>query len=294
MTASSPYFSEANSEQAVIGRTGPNANPRAKLIFDSLVRHLHAFLKETEPSVEEWMQGIQFLTRTGHLCTDWRQEFILLSDTLGASMLVETINNRKSSGETESTVLGPFHVAHAPHRPNGANICLDGKGEPLWVSGSVRDVEGRPIPGALLDVWQANAEGFYDVQQPNIQPDHNLRGLFEADAEGRYAFRTAHPRHYPIPDDGTVGEMLRALDRRPNRPAHIHFIVGADGFKPLTTHIFTRDCPWLNDDAVFGVKESLIADVLTINDRGRAEALGLPNPFREVTWDFVLGRHPTL
>jgi catechol 1,2-dioxygenase len=287
-----PFFTEANSEDVVISRAGPQANVRMKQITESLVRHLHAFVKETEPTMQEWMQGIQFLTRTGHLSTDWRQEFILLSDVLGVSMLVETINNRKTSGETESTVLGPFHVSNAPRYANGANICLDGKGEPVWVSGTVRDVDGQPIQGALLDVWQANEDGFYDVQQKGIQPDNNLRGIFTSDAQGHYSFRSAYPRYYPIPFDGTVGDVLKALDRNPNRPAHLHFIVSADGFKAVTTHIFTPECPWLKDDAVFGVKESLIADFRKVDDPARARELGLGNPFREVTWDFVLSRLP--
>lgn len=284
------YFSEEHSEDVVIQRSGPDANPRVKQLVDSLVKHLHAFIKETEPTMEEWMQGIEFLTRTGQLCTEWRQEYILLSDTLGVSMLVETINNRKSSGETESTVLGPFHVSNAPRYENGANICLDGKGEPVHVSGIVRDVEGNTIAGATLDVWQANEDGFYDVQQKGIQPDYNLRGIFTSDAQGRYFFKSAYPRYYPIPDDGTVGKMLKALDRQPNRPAHIHFIVSSPGFKPVTTHIFTPTCPWLKDDAVFGVKESLIADFRKSDDKTRAAELGFKTPFWEVEWDFVLSR----
>jgi catechol 1,2-dioxygenase len=254
------------------------------------VRHLHAVVKETEPTLSEWMQAIQFLTKTGQMSSDWRQEFILLSDTLGVSMLVETINNRKRSGETESTVLGPFHVSNAPCYANGANICLDGKGAPLWVEGRVRDVDGKPIAGATLDVWQANEDGFYDVQQKGVQPDMNLRGIFTSDNEGRYFFRSAYPRHYPIPHDGTVGALLKALDRQPNRPAHVHFIVSAPGFKPVTTHIFTPDCPWLGDDAVFGVKKSLIADFKKSADAEFAAARGLPVPFWKVEWDFVLSR----
>ncbi len=272
------YFTEEHSEDVVIARSGPGANPRIKQIVDALVRHLHAAIKETEPTLDEWMQGIEFLTKTGHLSTEWRQEFILLSDTLGISMLVETINNRNNAGETESTVLGPFHVSNAPRYPDGASICLDGKGEPLFVSGSVRDARGNPIAGATLDVWQANADGFYDVQQKGVQPDNNLRGVFTSDAEGKFHFQSVYPRYYPIPDDGTVGAMLKALDREPNRPAHIHFIVSAPGFRPVTTHIFTPDCPWLRKDAVFGVKESLIADF-------RKSSGGW-----EVEWNFVLSR----
>ena len=285
-----PFFSEAQSEAVVNARAGPNADLRVKQIVESVVRHLHAVVKETEPTLDEWMQAIQFLTRTGHLSTDWRQEFILLSDTLGVSMLVETINNRKPGGETESTVLGPFHVSNAPRYANGANICLDGKGEPLWVEGTVRDIRGQPIAGATLDVWQANEDGFYDVQQKGLQPDHNLRGVFTADLQGRYSFRSAYPHFYPIPDDGTVGNLLKALDRQPNRPAHIHFIVSAPGFKPVTTHIFTPDCPWLRDDAVFGVKQSLIADFRRVQDPAKAKARGLAESHWEVTADFILSR----
>ncbi len=275
---SSVYFSEKKSVEVVQGRVGKNANKRAKVLVNSLVKHLHAFIKETEPTLDEWMSGIQFLTKTGHMSTDWRQEFILLSDTLGISMLVETINNRKKTGETESTVLGPFHVSNAPRYANGANICLDGKGEPLLVSGTVRNVKGKVIAGATLDVWQTNEEGFYDVQQEGIQPDHNLRGIFTTDEKGRFNFTSAYPRFYPIPTDGPVGDLLKGLDRNPNRPAHIHFIVSAPGYKPVTTHLFTSDCPWLKDDAVFGVKESLIADFKKKGNHW------------EVEWDFVLSK----
>jgi catechol 1,2-dioxygenase len=194
------------------------------------------------------------------------------------------------SGETESTLLGPFYIPNAPRYGNGANICLDGKGAPVWVHGRVTDAEGKPIAGATLDVWQANEEGFYDVQQKGVQPDMNLRGVFTSDADGRYCFRSAYPRFYPIPYDGSVGDMLKALDRNPNRPAHLHFIVSAPGFESVTTHIFTPDCPWLRDDAVFGVKESLIADFKDIDDPERAKALGIPNPFKTVEWNFVLAK----
>ena len=284
------YFTVKNSVKVVQDRAGPKANRRVKFLVDTLVKHLHAFVKEARPTMDEWTYGINYLTRTGHLCTDWRQEYILLSDVLGISMLVETLNHDKISGETESTVLGPFYIANAPKYPNGANICLDGKGEPVYMRGKVTNSKGKPIPGAILDVWQANEDGFYDVQQKGIQPDMNLRGVFTADEKGNYSFRSAYPRYYPIPYDGSVGDLLKALDRSPNRPAHLHFMVSAPGYETLITHIFTPDCPWLKDDAVFGVKESLIADFKTVDDPKRAAELGLPNPFREVEWNVVLSK----
>jgi protocatechuate 3,4-dioxygenase beta subunit len=289
--AGTVYFSEENSEEAVIARMDKSkVEPRLYEVMVALVKHLHAFVKEVEPTNEEWMQGIRFLTKTGQMCTDWRQEFILLSDTLGVSMLVETINNRKPSGATETTVLGPFYVSDAPRYPNGANICLDGKGEPLLVRGRVTDLEGRPIKGALLDVWQANDEGFYDVQQKGQQPDMNLRGVFTTEADGSYWFKSAKPRFYPIPDDGTVGKMLKALGRHPFRPAHIHFIVGAEGYRPITTHVFDPDDPYLSSDAVFGVKESLIVDFRKVEDQAEIARNGFPGPYWETVCDFVLAR----
>jgi protocatechuate 3,4-dioxygenase beta subunit len=282
------YFTVKDSVKVVQDRAGPKADKRTKEVFNSLVKHLHAFIKETNITLDEWMYGIQFLTKTGHLSTDWRQEFILLSDTLGISMLVESINNHKMSGETESTVLGPFYIPNAPRYPNGANICLDGKGEPVWIHGKVTDVKGRPIAGVTLDVFQANDEGFYDVQQKGIQPEMNLRGVFTSDKDGKYYFRSVTPRYYPIPFDGTVGKMLQALDRNHNRPAHLHFIISAPGYEKVITHIFTPDCPWLKDDAVFAVKESLIADFKMIDDPKKAAELGMPNPFRICEWNVVM------
>lgn len=289
-TRGTGYFTEENSAEVVIGRTAPTIEPRMREIMTSVIRHLHEVAKEVEPTLDEWMAAIQFLTKTGQMCTEWRQEYILLSDTLGVSMLVDAINNRKPSGATESTVLGPFHVAGAPRKDSGADICLDGKGEKLFVSGRVIDTAGRPVPGATLDVWQANDEGFYDVQQKGIQPDMNLRGLFTTDADGLYWFRTAKPHYYPIPDDGPVGQLLHRMGRHPYRPAHIHFIVAADGYRPVVTHIFTPDCRYLHSDAVFGVKESLIGDFRQIDDPARAAKLGMENPFWELAADFVLTR----
>lgn len=234
------------------------------------------------------MEAIFFLTRTGHTCTDWRQEFILLSDVLGVSMLVDAINNRKPSGASESTVLGPFHVADAPELPMGANICLDQKGEDMVISGRILDTDGKPVENAVLDVWQANDEGFYDVQQKGIQPDFNLRGIFRTSKDGHYWFRAVKPKYYPIPDDGPVGQLLAALGRHPYRPAHLHYIIKANGFETLTTHIFDPDDPYIHSDAVFGVKESLLAEFKLTEDPTRAKDLSFRGAFWQVEHDFVL------
>jgi catechol 1,2-dioxygenase len=247
-------------------------------------------VKDVELTEEEWGVAIDFLTRTGQRCSDVRQEFILLSDVLGVSMLVETINHRTGGTSTESTVLGPFHMVESPPRELGENIALDGKGEPCLVTGRVTGPDGEPLAGALVDVWQANDEGFYDVQQPGVQPERNLRGLFTADAEGRFWFRSIVPSYYPIPDDGPVGELLAATGRHPNRPAHLHFIVAAPGYRSVTTHVFVADSPYLDSDAVFGVKESLVRAVPEVDDPARAAEVGLANPFRTLTFDLTLLR----
>jgi catechol 1,2-dioxygenase len=246
-------------------------------------------VKEVEPRFDEWLAAVQFLTRTGQICDEKRQEFILLSDTLGVSMLVDAINHRKPSGATESTVLGPFHVAHAPVMQMGDSISRDQKGEPLVMSGRVLDQRGAPIRGALLDVWQASADGFYDIQDER-QPSMNLRGLFRTGDDGRYFFRTVKPSSYPIPTDGPVGAMLTALGRHPMRPAHVHFIISADGCEPLTTHLFVAGDPYLESDAVFGVKDSLIVPFVRHDDQTEAALAGVTSPFYTAEHEFVLVR----
>ncbi|MCG5077510.1 intradiol ring-cleavage dioxygenase [Paraburkholderia tagetis] len=284
----SAYFDEEHSADVVNGRMGQDINPRLKQVMSVLVKHLHAAVKEIEPTHDEWFAAIRFLTETGQMCNEWRQEYILLSDILGVSMLVDAINHRRPSGATPNTILGPFYVENAPQYENGANICLDGKGEPLVVAGRVTDISGNPIPNAKLEVWQTNDDGFYDVQQKGIQPDSNLRGVFTSDAEGGYSFKSVKPRHYPIPSDGPVGKLLGAMGRHPNRAAHLHFIVTAPGYEPVITHIFTPDCPYLPGDAVFGVKSELIADFKKVDDIDAARAVGFEAPFWSVTWDFAL------
>jgi protocatechuate 3,4-dioxygenase beta subunit len=281
-------FSEERSAEVVVDSFGDGTGPRLREILSSLVTHLHAFVKEVQLTDEEWRVGIDFLTATGQSCNDVRQEFILLSDVLGVSMLVETINHRALDDTTEQTVLGPFHMVESPDRELGANIALDGGGEQCLVTGRVTGPEGTPVAGATVDVWQANADGFYDVQQPDIQPHRNLRGLFRTDEDGRFWFRTIVPRFYPIPDDGPVGVLLERTGRHPNRPAHMHFIAAAEGYQPVTTHLFVDDSPYLDSDVVFGVKESLIRQFAVVDDPDRAAKLEFDSPFRAVHFDVTL------
>ena len=283
-------FSEERSSEVVAASFAGTTDPRLQTVLTSLVRHLHDFVKDVELTEDEWGAAIGFLTETGQACTPTRQEFILLSDVLGLSMLVETVNHRTGGTATESTVLGPFHMVDSPVRELGDDIALDGKGVPCLVSGQVTGPDGDPLAGATVDVWQTNEDGFYDVQQPDVQPAGNLRGLFTTDEEGRFWFRSVVPRYYPIPDDGPVGRLLAATGRHPYRPAHLHFIAAAAGHRPVTTHVFVADSPYLDSDAVFGVKESLVREVPEVDDAARADQVGLANPFRTLTFDLSLLR----
>lgn len=253
------YFTEENSVEAVNGRMGEGASPRIRQVMSSLVRHLHEFAKEVELTQQEWEAAVDFLTRTGQICSDTRQEYILLSDVLGLSMLVDAIGNRRPEGATENTVFGPFHVANAPIRQMGDSISLDGKGESCLFRGRVIDLGSSPIEGAVVDVWSDNADGFYDVQQPDLQPKWNNRGRFVTGTDGAYSFIGIKPVSYPIPADGPVGALLAALGRHPYRPAHMHFLVTAPGHQKIVTHTFARGDAYLDSDTVFGVKSSLIA-----------------------------------
>ena len=281
-------FTEETAAAAVVASFAGTPDPRLRELLGSLVKHLHVFVRETEPTIAEWEYAIDFLTKTGQKCDDERQEFILLSDVLGISMLVETINNRKSGGATESTVLGPFHVVQSPRRELGDSIDLVGTGQQCVVRGRVRSADGTPIPGAELDVWQASDQGFYDAQQPGAQPRANGRGLFTADADGAFWFRTVVPSYYPIPTDGPVGTLLNATKRHPYRPAHIHFIVTAPGHRTLTTHIFVAGSQYIESDAVFAVKKSLITEFALTDDPEQAARYGVHSPFFLTDFDFIL------
>lgn len=252
-------LTQDNITQAVIASFADTPDPRLKEIMTSLVQHLHAFAREVRLTEAEWSQGIDFLTRTGHITDDKRQEFILLSDVLGLSMLTVAMNHQKPAGCTEATVFGPFHVENAPHYALGDDVANGAKGTPCTVHGMVRSVDGEPIPGAVMDIWQSDDDGLYDVQHPQLAHAQG-RGTLTADDAGRYHFRSIVAVPYAIPHDGPVGSMLRATGRHPWRPAHLHFMVKAPGYETLVTHVFRRDSDYLDSDAVFGVRESLVTD----------------------------------
>jgi hydroxyquinol 1,2-dioxygenase len=264
---------------AVISQIADTPDPRLGHILSALVQHLHAFAREVQLTEEEWFRGIEFLTRTGLACTGTRQEFILLSDTLGLSQLVVAQAHRRAPSATEQTVFGPFHVDGATALPEGADIATGLKGDPLLVTIRVTNLEGEPIGDAAVDVWHADAEGLYDVQDANWNADNmRLRGVFRTDATGHASFRTIMPSAYPVPTDGPVGEMLRATNRHAMRPAHIHFMISAPGYDRLVTHVFVEGDEWLDSDAVFGVRGSCIAPF--VYHAGSASFYSLDYTFR--------------
>lgn len=280
-------FDETSITDAVVERVGQAEDPRTRDISEALVRHLHAFLREVRPTQAEWEQGIDFLTRTGHMCNDKRQEFILLSDTLGASMLVDAINNSAGLGETDSTVLGPFYVEGPKEFDNGADISNGMDGMPLYVSGSVSKLDGSPIAGAVVDIWHADDHGFYDVQKFE---ERGLAGRarLHTGPDGRFSCRTVRPASYPIPYDGPVGDMLKAQGRHPYRPAHVHFMISAPDCQKLVTHVFADGDAYLDSDVVFGVKDSIIRP-FTEHPPGEApDGSTSPVSFATLEYDFRL------
>ena len=280
-------LTETNLTDAVLAKLEGATDARFAQVMTSLIKHLHAFVREVELTEAEWFKGIQFLTATGQKCDDKRQEFILLSDTLGVSMLVDAINHRKPSGATESTVLGPFHVSGAPELPNGSNIAEGVPGEPTYFSGRVLSTNGKPIAGATLDLWSTDGEGAYDVQ---LGDGNTLRarGKIKTDGEGRYSFWTIKPVGYPIPTDGPVGKMLLNMGRHPYRPAHTHMIVTAAGHEPVTTHLFVEGDRYLESDAVFGVKDSLVEKFVWHEPGVAPDGKRMERPFYTVRHDFGL------
>jgi hydroxyquinol 1,2-dioxygenase len=280
-------FNEHDLTDAVIQQLAGCDDPRFRTVMTSLIRHLHDFVREVELSEAEWMTAIRFLTRVGQACNDKRQEFILMSDTLGVSILVDAINHRQPSGAVESTVLGPFYWEGAPELPLGADIANGAKGEPAFYSGRLLTLEGEPIAGGMLDVWSGDGEGTYDMQMPG-QDEMLCRGKFRTDTEGRYWFRSIHPVYYPVPTDGPVGDMLRKMGRHPNRPGHIHMIVSAPGYQTVATHLFVKDAPYLDSDAVFAVKDSLIVEFERHEPGRTPDGAVMDVPFYTCEYDFRL------
>jgi len=280
-------FDEKNITEAVVDRFQSTPDPRLKTIMTSLVRHLHDFVRDVELTTDEWYVAIDFLTRTGQICSSTRQEFILLSDTLGVSMLVDAVNHRMPKGATETTVQGPFYVENPPEFPQGFDISRGLKGEALFVSGTASSAQGGALPHAVVDVWQSDTDGYYDVQRTDLS-EPTLRARFRADAQGRFFFWSILPSAYPIPHDGPVGQMLVATGRHPWRPAHLHFMISAPGHEKLITHVFVQGDRYLDSDAVFGVKNSLIREYLREPPGVAPDGTKMERPWRRLNYDFCL------
>ncbi|ESK93176.1 intradiol ring-cleavage dioxygenase [Moniliophthora roreri MCA 2997] len=264
-------------------------NERLKFIMKNLVQHLHDFARETSITTDEWMTAVQFLTETGKTCSEIRQEFILLSDALGLSALIDSMNNAKPPGATEATVLGPFFTEDAHDVDAGDSIASEGKGNYLFVHGKVMDLKGNPIAGAIIDTWETDGHGLYDTQYSNrAEPD--CRGRLRTADDGSFSYRAVVPVSYPIPSDGPIGSMVSALGRHVFRPAHLHFMIQAPGFEKLVTALYPSGDSYLHSDAVFGVKTSLIVDLKPVNDTTKTLARGFKEakPHMELHRDFVL------
>lgn len=282
-------FDEQNITAAVLASFSKTENPRLREIMTGIVKHLHDLTREVGLTTAEWNDAIAFLTRTGQMCTERRQEFILLSDTLGLSMLVDAINHHMPAGTTQTTVLGPFYIQAAPEALNGSDISAGFEGVPLYVEGTVTDGKGRPIANAIVDTWHADAEGFYDVQHDD-PTNLAMRARLRTSSSGRFSFWSIMPRYYPIPDDGPVGAMLKATGRHPFRPAHVHFMIAAPGFETLVTHVFEEGDRYLDSDAVFGVKNSLVREFAHQKPGPAPERRTMATQWRLLSYDFGLKR----
>jgi hydroxyquinol 1,2-dioxygenase len=283
-----PYVTEENLTDIALERWANIPDPRLRQVMTALVKHMHAFVREVEPTQGEWFTAIDWLTRTGQLCDDKRQEFILFSDVLGVSMLVDAINNRLPGGATPTTVEGPFHIPQSPELELGANMAAGAPGTPCFVVGTVRDTDGNPIAGAELDMWQTDGEGLYEAQRDTAEPW--MRGVYRSAADGSYVVRTVAPIGYTIPMDGTVGELMSRTDISHMRPAHIHFALSAPGYHTVVTHLFQRGDRYLDTDVVYGVKEPLIVDFKEMQPGKAPNGEEIGEPWYLLEYDFVLKR----
>jgi len=281
-----PYVTEQNLTDVVLERWKNIPDPRLRQVMGSLIKHLHGFVRDIEPTEAEWATAIDFLTRTGKMCDDKRQEFILFSDVMGVSMLVDSLNHRLASGATPTTVEGPFHVANAPEVADGGDMAKGAPGVPCFVVGKVRDLDGKPVGGATLDLWQTDGEGFYEAQRDVSEPW--MRGLYKTRPDGAYVIRTVAPIGYTIPMDGPVGELVKKTTISPMRPAHIHFCLESPGYHRVVTHLFQRGCPYIETDVVYGVKEPLIVDFLEKPAGVAPNGEKVDTPFYVINYDFVL------
>jgi protocatechuate 3,4-dioxygenase beta subunit len=283
-------FNEADLTQAVIQSFENTPNPRAKFLLQELVKSLHDYVRRTGLTFGEWDYAIDFLTRTGQTCTHIRQEFILLSDVLGVSMLVDAVNHRERDGATETTVLGPFYVGEHKETPHGSDISPQNvTGEKMFVQSRVTDLNGEPLAGVPVDVWHADDDGFYDSQKASYATEGpSSRARVVTDKDGRFCFRTILPCSYPIPTDGPVGEMIVQTTRHPMRPAHVHFLVNAKGYEPLITHVFIDGDKYLDSDVVFGVKDELVAKVEKRSDPTTPDGKSVPSPWHLMSYEFRL------
>lgn len=281
-----PYVNEQNLTDVVLERWKNIPDARLKQIMQSLIEHLHGFVRDIEPTEAEWATAIDFITRLGQKSDDKRQEVILFSDVMGVSMLVDAINHRLASGATPTTVEGPFHVPNSPHFADGGNMAKDAPGIPCFVIGKVRDLDGRPVAGAKLDLWQTDGEGLYESQRDVTEPW--MRGLYRSQPDGSYIVRTVAPIGYTIPMDGPVGELMNKTRISHMRPAHIHFCVEAPGYHRVVTHLFQRGCPYIETDVVYGVKEPLIVDFVKKPAGTAPNGESIATPYYIINYDFVL------
>ena len=281
------FVTEDNITDLAVKRWSTAHSPRLAQLMTTLVRHIHEYTREVELTETEWMAAIEWLTRAGQICTDKRQEFILASDVVGLSMLVVQLNNRFSDKATPATVLGPFYIDNSPAAPFGFDMSDGISGIPLFVTGMVTDTAGHPIPGAILDVWQADADGTYEAQMPEID-EARLRAKYQTRTDGAYCVRTIAPLGYTIPMDGPVGELMRRTEISEYRPAHIHFMFDEPGYAKLITHLFQDSTDYLDSDVVFGVKDPLIVRFAEHAAGPSPDGGVMETPFLVAHYDFVL------